>query len=315
MKIFGTWLVLMISFQALGYDLRESAMGDTCYFIRKKTSVSICHPANIAREDKQFFFGNFLFSEGFGQAESWRKVIDGDATASQIISLVEDDSQNYIANETELGFVGDSWAVTFKPYEFWVESRIQNPSYPYARFDIGVAQVLGLDFGHFINDELSVGVKVEAAKLQTLKRSFFVPDLAVDSDLVNLEPDHSTQIVASPGIAFEPADAWGAARYSVLWQQSYINSAGILYTGVSFENEFSLGKLEWGLGTKFQKSVATKPQIFTHYELGITTFTTSLASSEQTYGIFLDYKGLESGLAYFNTDNDRTLFFQIGFIL
>ncbi len=312
------WLLIFSFFifaQAHGFELREHAMGDTCYFIRQKTSGTRCHPTNVAREDLQFVFGKFLFSEGTHQANNWRRVLEGDATPAQIISLIEDNRESYIANETEIGYVGNSWAISFKPYELWVETRVQNPSYPYAHVDAGIAHVLALDFGHYLNDELSVGVKLEAASMQTLKRSFFVADLAIDPDAVNTDPDQKTHIVASPGIAFEPADAWGDARYSVLWKQSYIESAGVLYAGVSYLHEFTVGTLEWGLGTKFQESVAVRPQIFTYYQIGMTTLTTSISPREQTYGAFLKLKGFDTGLSYYLTDNDRVLFFQFGFTL
>ena len=197
----------------------------------------------------------------------------------------------------------------------WAETRVQNPSYPYAYLDVGIAHVLGLDFGHYINKELSVGVKIEAANIQTLKRSFFLADLAVNPDAVDDEPDQTTHIVASPGVSFEPADAWGDARYSVLWKQSYIDSQGILYAGVSFLNDFTVGALEWGLGTKFQKSVATRPQAFAYYSVGMTTLTASVSPREQTYGAFLNLKGFETGLSYFMTSDDRVIFFQFGFTL
>ncbi len=307
-------LILLIN-QAFAFDIRRQAMGDTCYFIRQKKSMSLCQPANIVRDDKQFFFGHFLFSEDMSQSENWRKVVEGKATSREVISLIEDDRENYLSNETEFGFVGQSWAIRFKPYELWVESRIQNPAYPYAQIDSGIAQVIALDFGHYLSHEIAIGLTVESARLETLKKSFFIPDLLVDEDSVEFKPDKKNQIVASPGISFEPIDAWGAARYSALLKQSYVSSTGILYTGVSFENEFVVGRLEWGLGTKFQKSVATKPQVFTHYQIGITTLTTSLSADEQSYGAFLELKGFESGLSYIMTNDQRVLFFQLGLSL
>ena len=298
---------------ALGF--REHGMGDACYFIRQKSSLSLCHPANVAREDDQFFYGNFLFSEGVYQSENWKQVIDGHAKPEQVASLLEDDRISYLMSETNLGVVGRSWALGFKPYELWVKTRIQNPSNPYAQIDAGFAQVLDLDFGHYINDELSIGVKVEAAEMKILKQSFFVTDLLLEGEPVDLDPNQVDNVALSPGMAFEPHDAWGDARYSVLWKQSYIDNAGTLYAGVSFVNDFTIGALEWGAGTKLEKSVGAKPQVFTHYKMGITTLTTSLAAAEQTYGAFVKFKSFDSGLSYFVNHDDRSMLFQMGFTL
>ena len=210
-----------------------------------------------------------------------------------------------------MGLVGNSWAVTFKPYELWAKTRIQNPSNPYAQISAGFAQVLALDFGHYLNKELSVGVKIEGAQMKTLERSFFLTDLLIE-DEVNLKPKQESNIVLTPGIAFEPENAWGAARYSALAKQSYIDNEYSFYGGVSFQNEVILGTLEWGAGTKFQKS-EVKPQAFTHYTLGITTITASLSTEEQTFSAFLKLKSFDSGLSYFVTDDDRSLLFQMGF--
>jgi hypothetical protein len=298
---------------ALGF--RENGMGDACYFIRQKDSLSLCHPANLARSDDQFFYGNFLFSEGVNQSENWKRVIDGNAKPEQVASLLEDNRVSYLTSETNLGIVGRSWALGFKPYELWVRTRIQNPSNPYAQIDAGIAQVLDLDFGHFINDELSVGIKVEAAEMKILKRSFFVTDLLVENPDDANHPKQVDNIAFSPGIAFEPSNAWGQARYSVLWKQSYVNNSGTIYAGLSFLNDFKFGSLEWGAGTKFEKSIAPTPQIFTHYKIGITTLTTSLSSDEQTYGAFIKFKGFDSGLSYYMNSDDRSLLFQMGFTL
>lgn len=303
--------VFLFSSSVFALQLRQHAMGDACYLLRQKTSTGLCHPANVARDDEQFFYGNFLFSEGMHQTENWKNVVDGNAKPQQVISLLEDDRVSYLTSETNMGLIGNSWAITFKPYELWAKTRIQNPSNPYAQISAGFAQVLALDFGHYINDSLSVGVKVEGAQMKTLERSFFLTDLLIDGQ-VDLKPKKETNIVLSPGIAFEPEEAWGSARYSVLAKQSYVDNEFSFYSGVSFQNTGILGAVEWGAGAKFQKS-EVKPQAFTHYTLGITTITASLSAEEQTFGAFLKLKSFDSGLSYYVTDSDRALLFQMGF--
>lgn len=315
MKFSAFFIFLFLMNQSFALSLREHAMGDACYFIRQKSSFSLCNPANVAREDDQFFYGNFFFSEGVHQSENWKNAIEGNAKAEQIVSLVEDNRISYLTSETNLGLVGKSWAFGFKPYELWVQTRSQNPSNPYVQIQAGLAQVLTLDFGHYLNNELSAGIKVEAAEMKILNRSFFITDLLTENNSVDLEPQKRSHIVVSPGFSFEPENAWSDARYSVQWKQSYVDYSGSLYTGVSFLNNFKLGLIEWGLGTKFKESEDVKPQAFTLFQLGITTLTASLASAEQTYGAFIKLKGFDSGLSYFVTDHDRTLLFQMGFTM
>jgi hypothetical protein len=313
--LFLALLNLIFSSEAFSLGFREHGMGDACYFIRQKNSLSLCHPANVAREDDQFFYGNFLFSEGINQSENWKNVIDGDAKPEQVASLLEDHRLSYLTSETNLGLVGKSWAIGFKPYELWVKTRIQNASNPYAQIEAGYAQVVALDFGHYLTEELSVGLKVEAADLKTLNRSFFLTDLLLEDSTVDLKPKHTSNVALSPGVSFEPENSWSQARVSVLWKQSYVENLGSLYSGVSFLNDFKVGSLEWGLGTKLEKAVPAKPQVFTHYQLGVTTFTTSIAAVEQTYGAFVKFKGFDSGLSYFVNSDDRVLLFQMGFNL
>jgi hypothetical protein len=308
-------LILLLVSHAWALNLREHALGDACYFIREKSSESMCHPTNIAREDDEFFFGDFFFSEGVHQANNWKRVIDGKASPEQIESLLNDSRTSYLMSETNMGLVGRSWAVEFKPYELWAKTQIQNPSNPYAHIDAGFAQVLALDFGHYLNENLSVGVKAEYAQIKTLDRSFFLTDLLAENNSVDLVPRTQNRFAFSPGIAFEPTNAWGNARYSVLWKQSYIDDSNQLYGGVSFLNDFSVGSLEWGLGTKFQESQNVEPLVFSQYRMGITTLTATIARDEQTYAAFLKVKGFDSGLSYFITDEDRTLLFQMGFVL
>ena len=47
--------LLFFATQAHALMMQEHALGESCYFLRQKNSVSLCHPANVAREDDEFF--------------------------------------------------------------------------------------------------------------------------------------------------------------------------------------------------------------------------------------------------------------------
>ncbi len=315
MKCLVGCAILLLTSASWALNLRDQALGDACYFIREKSDLTLCQPTNVAREDNEFFYGNLFFSEGVHQAENWRNVIEGRATPEQILSLIQDNRTSYLMSETNMGIVGRSWALGFKPYELWAKTKIQNPSNPYASVDAGFAQVLSLDFGNYLNEELSVGLKAEAAQLKVLKQSLFLADLLAEGTNVHWQPRQQTRFALSPAAAFEPNGAWGRARYSVMWKQSYVDSTGQIMAGVSFLNDFSMGDLEWGLGTRFQESEPVQPNLFTQYAMGLTTFSASVAKDEQTYAAFLKLKSFDSGLSYFITPGDHTLLFQMGFTM
>lgn len=302
------------------------SLGSACYTLDSVQRGLPCNPAVAAKERARRFDADFFAGTQAEYLKEAENLLHGNSDEAQVAQFFSHRESIEAEVSLEASFQAPKWGVSIEPYRLVAVSRFENPSLPMVDLVIAEEQSVKGQIASYIHDNFYAGLQARYTHVRFIGDYFALSEAmagdrddlfsAQELDLIYLEPGF---LYAWEELPWQPQISavlahWGVSSHKT--EQYPIQPTGLL--GASLRPVVPLGLLELGIQFELASETTNVRDAFRAalaYQLGILQAVLSVSDSDHSAGFLLAYKSFTTGLSYWDQNQNRGVFIQLGVTL
>lgn len=299
------------------------ALGTACYTLDSVQRGLPCNPAFVAKERAPRFDGDFVLGTQAAYLQEAENILHGRASEAQVADFFSHRETIEAEASLEFSFQTPKWGVAWEPYRLIAVTRFENPALPMVDIVIAEERTIKAQIASYMQDNFYAGLQVRYTQVRFIGDYFSLSDAFAGDREQLWTPETQDLVYLEPGLVYAWEDVVWQPQISVMFAQWGVSSdkndvyairpQGLL--GASMKPVIPLGVFEAGLQVQLQQETQNFRDAFRvafSYQLGILQTVMSLSEYDRSAGFLLSYKNFSTGLSYWDENDSRGVFMQLG---
>lgn len=299
------------------------ALGPACYTMDSVQRGLPCNPAGIAKDRAPRFDGDFVIGTQASYLREAEDILRGQDRKQAVLEFFKQRESVEAEVSAEISFQAAKWGVAIEPYRLIAVTRFENPALPMIDMVIAEEQSIKGQIASYTSENFYAGLQVRYTHVRYIDQYFSLSEAvagnneelfaAQTQDLLYFEPGF---LYAWEDVTWQPQVSAVLAHWGVTSKKTdayAVQPQGLL--GASVKPPMPLGLLEVGMQAQLQsetRNLRDALRAALSYQLGILQAVVSLSDYDRSAGFLLSYKNFSTGLSYWDENDARGVFMQLG---